>query len=83
MVVLVSTSVATHQFVKMLTSYVHFALSSILPLIGWEEHADQVILVVRNIRHTIDEYHDILADIGKFRWNKTVYIYYQYHLKPN
>ena len=30
---------------------------------GWQNHADHVILVVRNIRQTIDEYHDILADI--------------------
>ena len=30
---------------------------------GWQDHADHVILVVRNIRETIDEYHDILADI--------------------
>ena len=30
---------------------------------GWQDHADHVILVVRNIRQTIDEYHDILADI--------------------
>mmetsp|Transcript_2173 Transcript_2173/g.4737 ORF Transcript_2173/g.4737 Transcript_2173/m.4737 type:complete len:535 (+) Transcript_2173:251-1855(+) len=31
---------------------------------GWQDHADQVVLIVRNIRHTIDEYHDILADIN-------------------
>jgi len=31
---------------------------------GWQEHADQVMLVVRNIRTTIDEYHDILSDIN-------------------
>ena len=30
---------------------------------GWQDHGDQVVLVVRNIRHTIDSYHDILADI--------------------
>jgi len=30
---------------------------------GWQNHGDQVVLVVRNIRHTIDEYHDILSDI--------------------
>ena len=30
---------------------------------GWQDHADHVILIVRNIRQTIDEYHDILADI--------------------
>ena len=32
--------------------------------LGWDK-ADQVILIIRNIRHTIDSYHDILADIGK------------------
>ena len=30
---------------------------------GWGAHGDQVILVIRNIRRTIDDYHDILADI--------------------
>ena len=30
---------------------------------GWQDHADHVILIVRSIRQTIDEYHDILADI--------------------
>jgi len=44
--------------IRMLISYV---LSSFI--IGWEDNADQVLLVVRNIRFTIDEYHDILADI--------------------
>ena len=28
---------------------------------GWQEHGDQVILVIRNIRQTIDDYHDILV----------------------
>ena len=31
--------------------------------IGWEDHGDQVVLVVRNIRHAMDSYHDILSDI--------------------
>lgn len=30
---------------------------------GWQNHGDQVMLVIRNIRSTIDEYHDILSDI--------------------
>lgn len=30
---------------------------------GFQDHGDQVILVVRNLRRTIDEYHDILSDI--------------------
>ena len=30
---------------------------------GWQDHGDQVILVLRNPRRSIDEYHDILADI--------------------
>jgi len=31
---------------------------------GWEQEADQVIMIVRNLRRTIVEYHDILWDIG-------------------
>ena len=31
---------------------------------GWEQQADQVIMVVRNIRRALTEYHDILWDIG-------------------
>ena len=30
---------------------------------GWQDHGDQVVLVLRNPRRSIDEYHDILADI--------------------
>jgi hypothetical protein len=30
---------------------------------GWQDHGDQVILVIRNIKQTILDYHDILADI--------------------
>ena len=30
---------------------------------GWQDHADQVVLILRNPRRSIDEYHDILADI--------------------
>ena len=30
---------------------------------GWGTKGDQVILVVRNIRWAIDDYHDILSDI--------------------
>mmetsp|Transcript_3245 Transcript_3245/g.4737 ORF Transcript_3245/g.4737 Transcript_3245/m.4737 type:complete len:430 (+) Transcript_3245:188-1477(+) len=31
---------------------------------GWGDRADQVIMIVRNIRRTMVEYHDILWDIG-------------------
>lgn len=31
---------------------------------GWDQEADQVIMVVRNIRRSMVEYHDILWDIG-------------------
>ena len=31
---------------------------------GWQDKADQMILVVRNIRRSMVEYHDILWDIG-------------------
>jgi len=31
---------------------------------GWDDIGDQVVLVVRNIRRTMVEYHDILWDIG-------------------
>ncbi|KAL7529428.1 hypothetical protein ACHAWF_002973 [Thalassiosira exigua] len=30
---------------------------------GWQDHADQVMLVVRNIRQAVLDYHDILSDI--------------------
>ena len=30
---------------------------------GWDTKGDQVVLVVRNIRWAIDDYHDILSDI--------------------
>ena len=33
-------------------------------LTGWQDHADQVMLVVRNIRSTIDDCYDILANIN-------------------
>ena len=31
---------------------------------GWQDKADQMIMVVRNIRRSMVEYHDILWDIG-------------------
>ena len=31
---------------------------------GWQDHGDQVILVLRSPRRLIDEYHDILVDIN-------------------
>merc|ERR1740124_260832 len=31
---------------------------------GWQQAGDQVIMIVRNIRRTMVEYHDILWDIG-------------------
>ena len=31
---------------------------------GWQQAADQVVVVVRNIRRSLVEYHDILWDIG-------------------
>ena len=31
---------------------------------GWENEADQVVMVVRNMRRSMVEYHDILWDIG-------------------
>lgn len=30
---------------------------------GWQDHGDQVILVIRNIKQTILDYHDILGEI--------------------
>ena len=31
---------------------------------GWQDHGDQVVLVLRSPRRLIDEYHDILVDIN-------------------
>jgi len=31
---------------------------------GWDDAADQVVMMIRNIRRTMVEYHDILWDIG-------------------
>ena len=31
---------------------------------GWEDAADQVVMMIRNIRRSMVDYHDILWDIG-------------------
>ena len=46
----------TQPFIK--TNYPHHE-----GIWGWQDLADQVVLVLRNPRRSIDEYHDILADI--------------------
>ena len=46
----------TQPFIK--TNYPHHE-----GIWGWQDHGDQVVLVLRNPRRSIDEYHDILADI--------------------
>lgn len=35
-----------------------------MPCRGWQDAADQVVMMVRNIRRSMVEYHDILWDIG-------------------
>uniref|UniRef100_A0A7S2IES7 Uncharacterized protein n=1 Tax=Helicotheca tamesis TaxID=374047 RepID=A0A7S2IES7_9STRA len=48
---------SNHPFIK--TNYPHHE-----GVWGWDNAADQVIMVVRNIRSAMVEYHDILFDIG-------------------
>ena len=48
---------SNHPFIK--ANYPHHE-----GIWGWGDQADQVVLVVRNIRRTMVEYHDILWDIG-------------------
>jgi hypothetical protein len=48
---------SNHPFIK--TNYPHHE-----GVWGWEDAADQVVLMVRNIRKSMNEYHDILWDIG-------------------
>jgi len=48
--------ITNHPFIK--ANYPHHE-----GIWGWEQEADQVILVVRNIRRIMVEYHDILWDI--------------------
>mmetsp|Transcript_2319 Transcript_2319/g.3614 ORF Transcript_2319/g.3614 Transcript_2319/m.3614 type:complete len:406 (+) Transcript_2319:57-1274(+) len=48
---------SNHPFIK--ANYPHHE-----GIWGWEDAGDQVIMVVRNIKRTMVEYHDILWDIG-------------------
>ena len=48
---------SNHPFIK--ANYPHHE-----GIWGWGTNADQVILVVKNIRKSMVEYHDILWDIG-------------------
>lgn len=48
---------SNHPFIK--ANYPHHE-----GIWGWEDAGDQVILVVRNMRRSMVEYHDILWDIG-------------------
>ena len=46
-----------HPFIK--ANYPHHEY-----IWGWGQQADQVILVVQNMRRALTEYHDIIWDIG-------------------
>lgn len=48
---------SNHPFIK--ANYPHHE-----GIWGWGTNADQVVLVVKNIRKSMVEYHDILWDIG-------------------
>ena len=48
---------SNHPFIK--ANYPHHE-----GIWGWEQAADQVVMMVRNIRRSMVEYHDILWDIG-------------------
>jgi hypothetical protein len=49
--------ITNHPFIK--ANYPHHE-----GVWGWDNVADQVVMVVRNVRKSIVEYHDILWDIG-------------------
>jgi hypothetical protein len=48
---------SNHPFIK--ANYPHHE-----GIWGWGTNADQVVMVIRNIRKSMVEYHDILYDIG-------------------
>ena len=48
---------SNHSFIK--ANYPHHE-----GIWGWEDVADQVVMMIRNIRRSMVEYHDILWDIG-------------------
>lgn len=48
---------SNHPFIK--ANYPHHE-----GIWGWDDAADQVVMMIRNIRRTMVEYHDILWDIG-------------------
>jgi hypothetical protein len=48
---------SNHPFIK--ANYPHHE-----GIWGWGTNADQIVLVVKNIRKSLVEYHDILWDIG-------------------
>ena len=48
---------SNHPFIK--ANYPHHE-----GIWGWGTNADQVVMVVKNIRQALVEYHDILWDIG-------------------
>ncbi|KAL3793420.1 hypothetical protein HJC23_001868 [Cyclotella cryptica] len=48
---------SNHPFIK--ANYPHHE-----GIWGWGKNADQVVMVVRNIRLSMEEYHDILYDLG-------------------
>ena len=51
------SGITNHPFIK--SNYPHHE-----GIWGWAQEADQVIMIVRNLRMTVIEYHDILWDIG-------------------
>lgn len=48
---------SNHPFIK--ANYPHHE-----GIWGWGTNADQVVMMIRNIRRSMVEYHDILWDIG-------------------
>ena len=49
---------------------------------SWGTLADQVVMVLRNMRRTMVEYHDILWDIASAKNSKLSYTYVLYRFRP-
>ena len=54
---LLGSGMSNHPFIK--ANYPHECIWR-----GWDDAADQVVMMVQNIRKAIVEYHDILYDLG-------------------
>ena len=59
---------SNHPFIK--ANYPHHE-----GIWGWGTNADQVVMVIRNIRKSMVEYHDILHVRNTMDWTCTIQVY--------